>query len=339
MAGGSFESVFVPIIQFEEAIVSDSPANETKGLLSFSEHISAREAARRRKEEEQKQKDVDRQKEMSLKMMLLEEVQKRTAIWDRKALNYRKKFATEQLWSQISNKLGISKDWCKKKWKSMIDIFRDLLNEKSTSSSTDLTKITWPYYNNMLFMKNVIARNKDCEDSGVPAAESEESVGNSNNVEEINNDGKNDSEDIVNEKNEDDEVVEKDIGLKMDVEVVLTRDDVIEEMNDQDNYEYEPNPLSFDPEPEISLPLDNRKKRKKQRDDEHDILANELININQQMESINQDPTVMFGKYAILLIKELPTDKRRKCEQDVLRIINGYIQNCEVDVAVFPKIQ
>ncbi len=45
------------------------------------------------------------------------------------------------------------------------------------------------------------------------------------------------------------------------MEVVFTHGDVIEEMNDQDNYGYESNRQSFDPEPEILLLLDNHKKR------------------------------------------------------------------------------
>lgn len=262
--------------------------------------------------------------------------------------------------------------WCKKTWKGMVDIFRELLSEMKFNPDgsllTDLRKITWQYFNSMMFIKNVMAGK--CSTCKVSQQDGENSPRKADNgsqepAEDPNN--CNDEGAISPSTRDTDNLTDGEAEVAPCCEVLL------EDSNDlQSNNGCEASTLqmtlqmktpkqdiapvvgtsrSNTPQPGTGLAIQGvrtvtlpkktvdaqcRKENKKQTDLQ-DILANELISVNKQMAAISQDPTDMFGNYAVLLIKELPAAKRRKCEEDVLRLINGYIQDCEIAVTVISR--
>lgn len=327
----------------------------------------AREVARRQKEEDRRKKELEKRKLICLKEKLIREVEKRPIIWDRRCEKYRKKNETEDMWIQISSVMNMPPQWCKKTWKGMVDIFRELLSEMKFNPDgsllTDLRKITWQYFNSMMFIKNVMAgkcstckvSQRDGEDSPRKAdngsQEPPEDPNNCNDEGAISpstrdTDNLTDGEAEVASRCE--VLIEdqsngcKESTLQMTTRIKTPREDIAAVPGTSRSNTPPPGAgLAIQGVRTVTLPkrtVDAQcKKENKKQTDLQDILANELISVNKQMAAISQDPTDMFGNYAVLLIKELPAAKRRKCEEDVLRLINGYIQDCDTAVTVISR--
>ncbi|RZC40737.1 uncharacterized protein BDFB_004026 [Asbolus verrucosus] len=96
--------------------------------------------------------------------LFINEIKNRRALWDQSDQNYHNKKVLHDQWLEVATIFDIEVSTAKQKWKNLRDTFRVELkkNRKYSVSETPetLNKSQWSYYEDMLFIKDILKTRK-----------------------------------------------------------------------------------------------------------------------------------------------------------------------------------
>ncbi|XP_014270805.1 transcription factor Adf-1 [Halyomorpha halys] len=95
---------------------------------------------------------------------LISVVQQHPPLWDSRHKNYHRRDVQRKHWATVAEEIGTQVEEVKKKWQGLRDTFRKefkkVLEHKSGSEGIDKGDSSWSFFDQMLFLKDIVAQRK-----------------------------------------------------------------------------------------------------------------------------------------------------------------------------------